>query len=592
MQQKKDDRAINTPAERRLAAILSADVVDYTRLVAEDDARTLAAMNTHRAAIAGLVRLHSGRIVDAVGDNVLAEFASAVDAVECALEIQSHTAETESGNGASQLRFRIGINVGELVVDGERIAGDGVNIAARVQALAPPGGVAITGTVLDHVADRLPVEVRDQGQKELKNVPRPVRVLFVDTHDSQQPGTSTTDAVPGFAGRHAIAVLPFTNLSQDVEQEYFAQGLAEDLINRLSALRLYPVIARNSSFAYKGDDRDAREIGKLLGAHYLVSGSVRRSGNKIRVNVALVHTHDQTQLWSQRYDRELSDIFELQDEITESIAASLSPVLSHSEIRHAMQRTPQDLDSWDCIHRGIWHLTQGTRDDNIAAKKWAQRALEMKTDSASAYTLMAFAHQYDIIYKWSESQEDSTRLAVQTAEKAVALDPDDPMALTALGYACNLTGNQLRAITLLERATHLNPSSALGHWALGSALTLAWRPDEGIPMIQKAIRLSPGDPLMHEFLFSLGAAHFVAGRYEQAIEYARKSLAARPGQPGAMRLLAASLGFLGKGEEGAAALQEMMTLVPFMSESHLKTFLPADIADLYLRGMRAAGWSR
>lgn len=591
---KRSRSAIDRPAERRLAAILSADVVDYTRLVAADDARTLAAMNTHRAAISGLVRLHSGRVVDAVGDNVLAEFASAVDAVDCAIEIQNHASEINAGTGAApELKFRIGVNVGELVVDDDRIAGDGVNIAARVQALAPPGGIAITGTVLDHVADRLAVNVTDQGLKELKNVARPVRVLFVDPDERQQQAiTPTDDAVPGFAGRHAIAVLPFTNLSQDVEQEYFAQGLSEDLINRLSALRLYPVIARNSSFAYKGNDRDAREIGKLLGAHYLVSGSVRRSGNKIRVNVALVHTHDQTQLWSERYDRELADIFDLQDEITESIAASLSPVLTHSEIRHAMQRTPQDLDSWDCIHRGIWHLTQGTRDDNVAAKKWARRALELKPDSASAYTLLAFSHQYDIIYKWSESQPDSVRLAIETAEKAVALDPDDHLALTALGYACNLTGNQARAITLLERAIQLNPSSALAHWALGSALSLADRPDEGIPVIQKAIRLSPGDPLMHEFLFSLGAAHFVAGRYEQAIEYARASLGERPNQPGALRLLVASLGYLGRVDEAAAPLQQMTAAVPFMSESHLKSFLPAGIADRYVAGMRAAGWQQ
>ncbi|MDH3588453.1 MAG: tetratricopeptide repeat protein [Gammaproteobacteria bacterium] len=592
VQQKQRENPVNKPAERRLAAIFSADAVDFTRLVAENDVQTVQVMKEHRETIAGLVRQHSGRVVDAVGDNLLAEFASAVDALDCAMEVQAQIGKANAAQADRRLDFRVGINVGELIVDEERIAGDGVNIAARVQALAPAGGIAITGTVLDHVEGRMEIEFDDQGPQELKNVPRPVRVLFINPSAGKTDGVShSATAVPGFAGRHAIAVMPFDNLSENVEQEYFAQGLSEDLINRLSALRLYPVIARNSTFAYKGNGRDPREIGRLLGAHYLVSGSVRRAGNKIRVGVELVDTHDAHQLWSERYDRELSDIFDLQDEITESIAASLSPVLSHSEIRHAMQRTPQDLDAWDCIHRGIWHLTQGTRDDNIAAKKWARRALELQPQSAAAYTLMAFSHQYDIIYRWSDSQEESTRLAVATAEKAVALDKDDPMALTALGYACNLTGDQDRAITVLERAVELNPSSALGHWALGSALSLAGRPDEGIPMVQKAMRLSPSDPLMHEFLFSLGAAHFVAGRHDQAAEFARASLRDRPNQPGAYRLLASALGHAGDATGATKAVARMMELAPAITKTHLRSFLPAKVADLYISGLRKAGWN-
>ncbi|MDH3768483.1 MAG: adenylate/guanylate cyclase domain-containing protein [Gammaproteobacteria bacterium] len=578
-------------AERRLAAIFSADAVGFTRLMAENDLQTLQSIKEHRETIAGQVRQYGGRVVDAVGDNLLAEFASAVDAVDCAIEVQDQLTATNAQQPETQrMDFRIGINVGELVADEERIAGDGVNIAARVQSLAPPGGIAITGTVLDHVEGRINVDVDDQGPQELKNVPRPVRVLFVNRAGEKSAPKAESTAVPGFEGRHAIAVLPFRNLSQDVEQEYFADGLSEDLINRLSALRLYPVIARNSSFAYRGDDRDVREMGRLLGAHYIVSGSVRRSGNKVRVSVELVDSHDAHQLWSERYDRELSDIFKIQDEITDSVAGSLSPVLSHSELRHAMQLKPQDLDAWDCIHRGTWHLTQGSRDDNIEAKKWAQRALELQPEASTGYTLLAFSHQYDIIYQWSASQEESIRLAIQTAEKAVSLDKDDHMALTALGYACNLAGDQARAITVLERAIELNPSSALGHWALGSALMLAQRPDEGIPLIEKAMRLSPSDPITHEFLFSLGAAHFLAGRYEQAAQFARDSLKERAGQAGAYRLLGASLGSLSPNAEAREAVEKMMQLVPGMSEAHLKSFLPAAVAERYVEGLRKAGW--
>lgn len=587
----------NKAAGRRLAAVLSADAAGYTRLMAADDVGTLELMASHRSLIQGLVRQHGGRVVDAVGDNALAEFASAVDAVSCALEVQRAVAAAGAGRSPEeQMQFRIGIHVGELVSDGDRIGGDGVNIAARVRTLAPPGKVAITATVLELVAGRLAPTVADLGEQEFRNVPRPVRTYVIE--DAQEPATPALtrpgqralDSIPGFAGRHAIAVLPFENLSNDIEQEYFADGLAADLIARLSALRLYPVIARNSSFAYRERNVDAREIGAALGAHYLVSGTVRRAGNRVRVVVEVVDAHDSHQLWTERYDRELSDIFDLQDEITESIAGAIGPVLSRSEIRHAMQREPADLDAWDCIHRGIWHLFQARREHNEQAREWAARALELQPRSATAHALLSFSHQYDIIYRWSGSQSEAAKLAVAAGERAVALDSDDPMALTALGYACNLTGQQARAIDILERAIEMNPSSALAYWGLGSSMTLSGRPDEALPLLDKAMRLSPRDPLMAEFLFSVAAAHFGAGRYERAVEYARRSLAERPNQPGAYRILAAALGFLGHAGEGAAALERLRELVPGMSVDYLRAFLPEEVVARYAEGFRRSGW--
>ena len=580
--------------ERRLAAVFSADVVGYARLISRDDIKALQTMRAHRARIAGRVRHYGGRVVDAVGDNLLAEFASAVDAVDCAVAIQRKlNARNAKRPEERRMHFRIGINVGELVALDGSIAGDGVNIAARVQALAPPGGIAITGTVLDHVEGRLQVELDDQGPVELKNVPRPVRVLLIHPaahHSPASSGVESSRRVPGFAGRHAIAVLPFRNLGRDVEQAYFADGLSEDLINRLSVLRTHPVIARDSSFVFKNDQRDARELGSLLGARYLVFGSVRRSGQKIRVSVELVDARDAHQLWSDRYERELSDLFEMQDEITEAIAASLGPVLSRRAMRHAMRASPTDLDAWECVQRGLWHLTQVSRKDNAEARTWARRALELNPASVGAYTLLAFSHLYDITYQWSDSLAASSQEAVDAAGKAVALDGDDPNALAALGHACTLARDHERAIALLDRAIDRNPSSALGHWALGNALSLAERPEEGLPLIKKAIMLSPKDPIMHEFLFSVGAAHFIAGRYGKASEFARKSLEARPSHAGACCLLAASLGHLGRIDEARAAVGQMMELVPGMSETHLKSILPDAIAMRYVAGLRKTGW--
>jgi adenylate cyclase len=321
-----------------------------------------------------------------------------------------------------------------------------------------------------------------------------------------------------------------------------------------------------------------------------VTGSVRKAGGRIRVNAELVDTHDAHQVWSGRYDREISNIFDLQDEITLEIAGSVGPALLRSERDHAMQRTPQNLDAWECLHRSMWHLFQGTREHTMKARSWADRSLELQPDWAKAHSLIAFSHMYEIIYQWSDDVPRSRTLAAQEAEKAVALDPDDPMALTALGYALSLTGEYERATTALERAIEINPSSAMAYWALGSTLTQASQPDVGIAMVEQAIRLSPQDPLMHEFIFSIGSAHFAARRYEQAAEFAKKSISLKPGQPGSFRLLAAASAFLGKLSDASVAVKEMMRIAPGVSEQHLRSFLPQKLVDHYVEGLRLAGW--
>ena len=583
---------------RRLAAVLTADAVGYTRLMAADEEATLATLNDYRHIMACLVENHGGRIVDMVGDNLLAEFPSAVDAVRCALVIQDQLSDRNRElDEARRMRFRIGIHIGDLIIDGDRIVGDGVNIAARIEATAPPGGVAMSQAVLDQVAGKLPISVRDCGEHQLKNVPRPVRIFEIAL-DGDAPaaaaqaldGPAADVHVPGFAGNHAIAVLPFQNLSRDPDQEYFADGLAEDLITSLAALRAYPIISRNSSFSFKAASADPRKIGRELGAHYVVAGSVRKAGNRVRVTAELVDAVDGHQVWSGRYDRELSDIFELQDDLTLAIAGAVAPALSKSEIQHAIRRPLQKLDAWDCVHRGMWHLFQTTPEHIAEARRWADRAIELAPDYAMAYSLRAFAGLIAILYHWTDDVAATSEQAQDAAKQAMSIDPDDPMALIAYGYTLSMSGRRDRAVEVLKRAVELNPSSALANWALGATMRMAGHYEEAVAWVEKAVRLSPHDELMHEFLFTIASAHFLAGRYEPAVEYARRSLDLRADRPGNYRLLAAAYGLLGRQEEAARALGHLRRLAPEFHPDHLRHFLPDDAVRRYCEGLEAAGW--
>ena len=584
---------------RRLTAVLSADAVGYTRLMAEDEVGTAKLLESLREAMGGLVRQHNGRVVDAVGDNLLAEFGSVVDVVACAVEIQ-RVLQGRNADFPAQRRmpFRIGINLGDLIIKGDRVTGEGVNVAARLEGLAEPGGIVISGTVFDQVEGKLPLVFHDLGEQKLKNIPKPVRAFRVSAASLESAPSDGDEVapsgaglpIPGFAGRPAVAVLPLDNLSRDPEQEYFADGLAEDLITRLSASRLFPVIARNSTFVYKGKAVDVKQVGSELGVHYVVEGSVRKVENRVRINAQLIDATSGHHIWAERYDRELRDIFAVQDEIVETIVGSLVPALSRADLRRSMRRAPENLDAWDCVQRALWHFFRYTKDDNVEAQCWLRRAIELHPDYSTAFSFMAISHIFEIIYRWSDSPAQSSAEALRSAERSFALDAEDPSALTALGFACSLSGRYPRAIAVLERSIEMNPSSALAHWALGSALTPAGRPDEAIPMIEKAIRLSPHDPWMHEFLFNLGAAHFLAERYEEAVNLGNRSLQLNPDQPGAYRLLAAGYGHLGRGEEARVALDELFRLMPDFSTEHLGLFLPPALAERYLKGLRKAGW--
>jgi adenylate cyclase len=360
--------------DRKLAAILSADVAGYSRLMAEDEEGTIRTLSKYRDEVGILVPSHRGRLVDFTGDEFLAEFPSALEAVRCAAEIQ-RVIRAQSADRPSERRmeFRIGVHLGDIRVEGERIYGDGVNLAARLRALAEPGGICISGTVHEQVEGKLDLGYEDLGEQQVKNIPRPVRVYRIRFEEETRPSDVPVPGmeeltVPGFGSAPAIAVLPFDNLSGDPEQEYFADGIAEDLITRLSAARRLPVIARNSSFVYKGEPVDVKKVSRELGVRYVVEGSVRRAGDRVRISAQLIDAASGAHVWAETYDRELRDIFAVQDEITESIVGSIHPALATAEMARAVRTKPRDLDAYDHGTRGFWHLSRLTKDDSARAR--------------------------------------------------------------------------------------------------------------------------------------------------------------------------------------------------------------------------------
>jgi adenylate cyclase len=586
--------------ERKLAAILSADVVGYSRLMADDEAATIRTLTAYREQIGTLVQEHRGRVVDSPGDNLLAEFPTALDAVRAAVEIQRViTARNADLRAERRMEFRIGVHLGDISAEGERVYGDGVNIAARLEGLAQPGGVCISDTVYNQVEKKLSIELDDLGEQSLKNIARPVHVygvkLLLETpedrgKDKALPGMDEL-TVPGFRGAPAIAVLPFDNLSGDPEQEYFADGIAEDLITHLSTQGEFPVIARNSSFVYKGKAVDVKLVSRELGVRYIVEGSVRKAGDRIRVSAQLIDATTGHHIWAERYDRELRDIFDLQDEITEAIVLSMNPNLYRAETRRAIRRDAQDLDAYDSYLRSMWHFNKFTRDDNREAMRLLRKAVEFNPDFSHALSLQAMIQYFDIANQWTDSPAESVGEMVEAGKKALALDDGNPFAHLAVGAAYSLTAQPEKLIAACGRAIQLNPSLALAYGWTGVHLALLGRPNEAIENLEKALRLGPHNPEDWLFLYGMGMAHLGAGRYEEAADWALRSVQRRDWAL-AYRCLAASYAYLDRTEEAETALKEALRLQPGFSLANVSLLMSsADPAfvERYIGGLRKAG---
>ncbi len=496
--------------ERRLAAIMSADVAGYSRLMGKDETGTLAALKALRKDVfAPQVTAHKGRVVKLMGDGALVEFPSIVNAVDCAIAVQQALAERASGE---QIKLRIGINLGDIIIEGSDIYGDGVNVAARIQEVAEPGGVALSAVAHDQVAGKVEAAFEDTGEHELKNIDKPVRVYrWTDAAVDQTSSTPGTEGALPLPDKPSIAVLPFDNMSGDAEQEYFSDGITEDIITELSRFNTLFVIARNSSFAFKAQSVDVGEIGRKLGVAYVVEGSVRKAGNRVRITAQLIEAESGNHIWAERYDRDLEDIFAVQDEVVAAIVAILPGRVEDARVTHRLQTPTDSLPAYDCILRGNKHLNAYRRHEIADARAAFERAVELDPKSARARAGVAFTYMQD--YFWNDFE--ARRPGLEHAERAVALDRNEPEALRVLGLALNKNGRPDEGVRVLERAVAIVPASADMATFLGISLVYTGRHDEAIELLTETIRLDPFQPdWAHEHT---GVAHFCQHRFGEAI---------------------------------------------------------------------------
>jgi adenylate cyclase len=579
----------NAGVTRKLAVILAADVAGYSRLMAADEEGTLATLNARRQVIDELIARHHGRIFTTAGDSVMAEFASAVEAVRCAAAIQQ---EIERRNAdlpePRRMLFRVGVNLGDVMVGGDNLFGDGVNVAARLEGVAEPGGICVSGAVYDQIRSKVDLSFDDLGERSLKNIGYPVRVFGLQR---DRAGLDTSAERPAAAPRPSalpsIAVLPFANLGSDPEHDYFADGITEDLITELSRFQELRVIARNSVLIYKAKPVRVQEVGHDLGVRYVLEGSVRRAGGRVRITAQLVEAATGHHLWAERFDRDLADIFDVQDEVTSRIVATLAGKLAESERRRARSGQTENLEAYDCVLRGreLWY--RFTPEANREARRLYEKAIELDPDYARAYASLAWTYLTEHSERWADPEEQPLERALEVARRGVMVNPASHSNHLALGQVCISKGLHEEALEALETAIALNPNDADGYVFLAEALSYAGRPDQAIDLIGKAQRLNPAVPRW--YTWELGTAFYVARRYEDAVAALRKG---RPLVAMAYRWLAVAYAQLGREQEAKAAAEEYLRRTPdFSLARHLELmpFQHAEDRDHYAEGLRKAG---
>ena len=589
---------------RKLAAILAADIAGYSRLAGRDEDRTLARLRALRSdLIDPSVAAHDGRVVKRTGDGALIEFRSVVEAVRCALDLQNGMIERNAGvPPEDRIEFRVGIHLGDVVEESDGdLMGDGVNIAARLEGIARPGAIYLSEDAYRQVKARLQFAVNDLGPALLKNIAEPVRIYSVEVSvpRSPEPAPQSQSAAPGPSARLAlpdrpsIAVLPFQNMSGDPEQEYFADGIAEDIITALSRIKWFFVIARNSSFIYKGRAVNVRQVGRELGVRYVLEGSVRKSAGRVRITGQLVECETGNHIWADKFDGELLDVFDLQDRVTASVVAAIEPNLRHAEIERAGHKPTAKLDAYDCFLRALPPFYSLTREGVNAALELLERAMGIDPRFALAKALAARCYAWRNPQGWASDPRAEIARAETLAREAVEIAGDDPSVLWMAGFALW----QLRidfddANDLYERALALNPNSAQALALRGWALATSGHAAEAIGLLRQAIRLSPFDPESFFTMSAMGCAYLMARDYGEALHWTRRALRERPTFGPALRFHAASLAELGRLDEAREIIARLLRLEPNLTLSVLRDRAPIGDPRLmasYLEALRKAG---
>lgn len=581
--------------ERRLAAIFAADVAGYSRLMSQDEVGTLRTLTAHRQIMDRLITEHGGRIANTAGDSVLAEFPSAVDAVQCALDVQEALAQaSQEAPEERRVRLRIGVHVGDVMVRGGDLLGDGVNIAARLENLAEPGNVYISATTHAYVRRVLTLSFDDLGPHEVKNIDEPIHI-----YRARSPTLPSSEAARGteFAkslplpDKPSIAVLPFTNMSGDPEQDYFADGIVEEIIAALSRFRSLFVIARNSTFTYKGKAVDVRHVSRELGVRYVLEGSVRKAGNRLRIIAQLIDATTGLHIWSDRYDGELAEIFDLQDRVTEAIIGAIEPTITLSEIERAKRKRPDSLDAYDCVMRALPAVWSQDAETTAEGLRLAERAIALDPSYPLPMALAAWCYAQRVAYMRTLVPAEDRTKALRLAQEAASLDSNDPLVLTVLSAAYGIVGQFDLGLAAIEKALALDPNSA---WAwLRSGWTNNWvgNTDTAIEHFQRAMRLSPLDPMHFNALIGIGATHFVKDQYDQAIRWIEKGLHEKPDAVWTYRLLTAAYANAGRLEEAKRAVARFMEAYPGMTVSKAIDAAPpsSPLIERTAQGLRKAG---
>jgi adenylate cyclase len=578
---------------RRLVAVFAADVEGYSRLMGADEVGTLRGLTERRAILDRLIGDHRGRIANTAGDSVLAEFGSAVEAVQCAVKAQTALAEANSSLAPDhRISFRIGVHIGDVMVRAGDLFGDGVNIAARLQTLAKPGGVCISGATYDQVRKVMPMTFVDLGVQQVKNIQEPIRAYQVgapsEAREAAPAHLAEAETLPPLPDKPSIAVLPFENMSGDPEQDYFADGMVEEITTALSRFKWLFVVARNSSF--KGKAVDIKEVGRRLGVRYILEGSVRKAAGKVRITGQLIDAVTRAHIWADRFERDLTDVFALQDEVTVAVVSAIQPKLLQTEIALAARREPENLTAYDFYLRALPQYYLSTREGLAEVIRLAHRALELDPGFGRAAALAGECHARRVLWAYAIDPQFERNEAVRLLRLALSVDDSDP---DTLSWACftlaYMVGDREGSTELADRAVALNPNSFLAWTNRGWVYQSAGLPEEALPSFERAIRVSPVDPLLYQTLTGMGYAFIELGRFDEAIVAGKKAQRQNPSFPITYRCLASALAHLGRDLEARDAAARLLQLDPSFTISHWIARGGQSNSKLVIEGFRKAG---